>query len=77
MEVVAHGMLTGHLKMPDSLKVRTVAVSNIVTNEETKEAEIHAGDAIYYCPLLYCNFEKQAQMPALPDGDLYPVGIIE
>lgn len=68
LEVVAHGMLTGHPKMPDSIEVRTTAVDKVVINEETKEAEIHAKDAVYYCPLPYCNFEKQAQMPSLmPD----------
>ena len=51
MEVVAHGMLTGHPKMLDSIEVRTTAVDKVVINEETKEAEIHAKDAVYYCPL--------------------------
>lgn len=55
----AHGIVTGHNRLMDATSIHTSAVKKIIINHDTKEAEIHTMNTVYYCPLPYCDFERQ------------------
>ena len=58
---VAHGRVTGHRKIQDSIHIHTSVVQEIIINEEDEEAIIRTMNTKYYCPLSYLNFEKQEE----------------
>ena len=65
---IAHGTVTGHTRLMDSVYIHTSEVKEVLINTDTKEAEIHTKNSIYYCPLSYCNFKKQDEWAELiPD----------
>lgn len=55
----AHGRVTGHKSLTDSIFIHTSVVKEVIINKDTEEAEIHTMNSIYYCPLSYCNFKRQ------------------
>ena len=57
----AHGIVTGHNRLPDATYINTSAVKEIIINHDTKEAQIHTMNTVYFCPLSYCNFKRQDQ----------------
>lgn len=63
--VMAHGVVSGHKKLRDTDYIDTSIVKAIVINEATGEVEIHTRNSLYYCPLAYCDFEKQDRFPEL------------
>ena len=64
----AHGRVSGHDRLPDSMFINSSAVKSISINEETEEAIIRTENSIYHCPLEYCRFAKQDAAPELiPD----------
>ncbi len=65
---MGHGNVTGHKRLEDSIDMHTSAVEAIHIDEETDELVLTTRNSVYYCPLAYCNFEKQDQYPdILPD----------
>lgn len=65
---IAHGRVTGHKRLMDSVYIHTSEVKEVIINTHMKEAEIHTKNTIYYCPLSYCNFNKQdAWSELIPD----------
>lgn len=65
--LLAHGRVTGHKSLTDSIFIHTSVVKEIIINNDTEEAEIHTMNSVYYCPLQYCNFKKQDEW-----GDIIP-----
>ena len=63
--IIAHGIVTGHTKLADSIDIHTSKVEKVSMNSETGEAEIRTRNSVYYCPLAYCNFRKQDKFPHL------------
>lgn len=64
----AHGIVTGHKRLQDSMYIHTSVIKEITINHDTKEAQIQTKNTLYYCPLAYCDFEKQEQWPeVIPD----------
>ncbi len=68
---MGHGIVTGHKRLEDSVDMHTSAVEAIHIGEEAGELVLTTRNSVYYCPLAYCNFEKQDQYPdILPDYDI-------
>lgn len=66
--LLAHGRVTGHNRLMDSVHIHTSMVKEIIINKDTEEAEIHTMNTVYYCPLSYCEFQKQDECKELiPD----------
>ena len=66
--LLAHGRVTGHKRLMDSIYIHTSAIQEMNVNEETGEMEIYTMNTIYYCPLSYCNFERQDEnMELIPN----------
>lgn len=63
--LLAHGRVTGHRKLTDSMYIHTSVVKEVIINKDTEEAEIHTMNSVYYCPLQYCDFEKQDEWPEI------------
>lgn len=65
---IAHGVVTGHNRLPDALKIHTSQIIETAIDQETNEAVIITNNTVYRCPLNYCRFEKQDMFSnALPD----------
>ena len=63
MRKIAHGIVTGHKKLEDSIYVHSSEVKAIHVDEEEEEMIITTRNSVYHCPLVYCNFEKQDEYP--------------
>ncbi|MBR3307812.1 MAG: hypothetical protein IKI75_11265 [Lachnospiraceae bacterium] len=65
---VAHGIVTGHKRLNDSISMHTSAIRAVHIDKDTDEALITTQNSVYHCPLSYCRFEKQDEYPdLLPD----------
>lgn len=62
---IAHGIVTGHNRLMDSTYMHSSSVQEIRINEDEGEAVITTKNSVYYCPLEYCNFDKQNGYPGL------------
>lgn len=66
--IIGHGIITGHNKMQDSVDVNTAAVHAIHIDEANGELVLTTKDGTFYCPLEYCQFNKQDKYPdIIPD----------
>lgn len=57
--VTGHGFVTGHPKLRDSAFLNTSLVREIEIDEKEGMAILHTKNSAYYCPLAYCDFDKQ------------------
>lgn len=60
---IAHGVVTGHKKMPDALRIHTSEIVGAVVDHGVGEVVITTGNTVYHCPLNYCRFDKQDMFP--------------
>ncbi|WP_022765295.1 hypothetical protein [Butyrivibrio sp. XPD2006] len=68
MRKIAHGIVTGHKKLEDSIYVHSSEVKAIHVDEEEEEMVITTGNSVYHCPLSYWDFKEQDEYPnAIPD----------
>ena len=58
-----HGIVTGHKRLADSMRIHTSAVNNMHIDMENNELILTTENSEYHCPLDYCRFEKQDQYP--------------
>ena len=63
-----HGIVTGHQKLSDSIKIRTSQVKKITVDEEADELILNTQNSVYHCPLSYCRFKKQDKYPDVIPG---------
>ena len=61
----AHGIVTGHNRIADTHRIHTSEVLATENDRFTGEALIHTRNSLYYCPLAYCDFDKQDGFPLL------------
>ena len=67
--VTAHGIVTGHPKLPDSIDINTSMVQSIEIDSEKEQAIIITrSKTVYHCPLNYCRFERQDEYAHLIPG---------
>lgn len=57
--VVAHGNVSGHKRLLDTTFIRTSEIQSGVIDKENGELVIITSNTKYYCPLEYCQWEKQ------------------
>ena len=68
--IIAHGVVTGHRKLSDTMRIHTSPVSGIEIDSDAGEAVIITRNTAYYCPLDSLRFSKQDEYPELiPDYD--------
>ena len=64
---LAHGIVTGHTRLPDSIFCHTSKIRETYVNGEG-ELVIRTMNTEYHCPLNSCDWEKQDQYPdMIPD----------
>lgn len=64
---LAHGIVTGHTRLPDSIFCHTSKIREKYVNGEG-ELVIRTMNTEYHCPLNSCDWEKQDQYPdMIPD----------
>lgn len=69
--IIAHGIVTGHNRLADSIYIDTSEVREIIIDKENEEAIVKTRNSTYYCPLVYCEWEKQEKDKSLiPEFDL-------
>lgn len=69
--VVAHGIVTGHNRLEDSIFINTSEVREIIIDKENEEAIVKTRNSTYNCPLEYCEWEIQKNDKNLiPEFDL-------
>lgn len=56
---IAHGIVTGHKKLPDSIYMHSSEVREIHIDEGEEELVVTTRNNVYYCPLSYCDYKKQ------------------
>lgn len=67
----AHGIVTGHERLADANRIHTSEVLAIENDSTSGEALIHTRNSLYYCPIAYCDFDKQDEFPLLiPDYEI-------
>ena len=65
---IAHGIVTGHRSIPDSVDAHTSEVKAVHVDEAEEELILITENSVYHCPLSYCRFSKQDQFPdIIPD----------
>lgn len=57
--LVAHGIVTGHNGIEDSVFIHTSEVKQIIADYSQHEILIETQNSLYHCPLIYCDFAKQ------------------
>lgn len=62
---IAHGIVSGHKELEDTLFIHTSAVNSVELDKENAELIIHTRNSVYHCPLEYCSWEKQDEYPEL------------
>ena len=68
VKTIAHGIVTGHKKLPDSIDIHTSPVKSVFVDKDEEELVINTENSIYHCPLAYCRFRKQDKYPdMIPD----------
>lgn len=65
--VLAHGNVSGHKKLEDTVFIHTSKIQSIVIDKDNEELIIQTGHTKYHCPLEYCRWEKQDK-----NADLIP-----
>ena len=66
--LMAHGVVTGHPKLTDTMNIHTSAVAGVEIDRSKEEAVITTRNTVYRCPLAYCKFSKQDEYPdIIPD----------
>lgn len=63
--ICAKGNVSGHDRLMDTSSITTSKIRDIVVNELKGEVIIHTQNNVYYCPLEYCDFNKQREFPNL------------
>lgn len=61
----AHGIVSGHKRLPDSIFIHTSTVMDIVIDQEAEEAVITTQNSKYHCPLSSCLWHKQDRTPEI------------
>lgn len=61
--MLAHGIVNGHPKLADSIRIHTSKIKGIEIDEENGEAVISTENTDYHCPLNYWRFRKQDKYP--------------
>lgn len=65
---IAHGIVTGHKRLPDAMDIHTSPVEAIYIDEKERELVLTTKNSVYHCPLGYCRFKKQDKYPdIIPD----------
>ncbi len=65
---IGHGVVTGHKKLADSIRMHTSAIEAFHVDEAEGELVLTTRNSVYHCPLSYCRFEKQDEYPdMIPD----------
>ena len=65
---VAHGIVTGHDRLPDSCYCHTSKIRTIYVNFEENELVVITRNTIYHCPLEYCRWKEQDEYAhVIPD----------
>lgn len=68
--IIGHGVVTGHKKLPDTMRIHTSPVSGIEIDSEHGDALVITKNTTYRCPLDSLRFSKQDAFPELiPDYD--------
>jgi len=67
----ARGNVKGSIKFIDSTRIFTSEIRGMELDEAAEEMILHTRNSIYYCPLNYCQFHKQAKAPHLIPGFEY------
>ena len=62
-DLIGHGIVTGHKRLSDSMKIHTSPIMSFVIAEERKEAVLQTKNTIYHCPLIYLRYKKQDNWP--------------
>ena len=65
--VLAHGNVSGHKRLIDTMHIHTSEIQSITINKNTEELIIATRNTEYYCPLEYCKWEQQDK-----NADLIP-----
>ena len=65
--VLAHGNVSGHKRLIDTMHIHTSEIQSITINKNTEELIIATRNTEYYCPLEYCKWEQQDE-----NADLIP-----
>ena len=60
---MGHGIVTGHMKLPDALDMHTSAVQGIHIDDAANEMILTTRNSVYHCPLAYCRYKKQDEYP--------------
>lgn len=56
---IAHGIVTGHKRIPDAIDMHSSEVRAVHVDEAAEELVVTTRNSVYHCPLSYCDFEKQ------------------
>ena len=64
-KMIAHGVVTGHKKLPDTMFIHTSPIKGIEIDSECGEATIITMNTIYRCPLNSLKFSEQDNHPEL------------
>ena len=56
---IAHGIVTGHKRLPDAIDMHSSEVRAVHVDEAAEELVVTTRNSVYHCPLSYCDFEKQ------------------
>jgi len=56
---IAHGVVTGHRHLPDTMYIHTSAVMSVYVDEKEEEFVVTTRNSVYHCPLAYCRYEQQ------------------
>lgn len=62
---IAHGNVSGHPHLTDTMDIHTSKIENIDVDYEKGELIIKTMNSVYHCPLEYCNFNKQDKQPEI------------
>ncbi|MCR5337530.1 MAG: hypothetical protein K6E75_03135 [Lachnospiraceae bacterium] len=62
---LGHGIVTGHQRLSDSVRMHTSDVRGIEIDEVEGELILTTRNSVYHCPLSDCNFDRQDQYPGI------------
>lgn len=60
---VAHGVVSGHKRLMDSVYIHTSEIKDIVIDKKAGEAIITTRNSEYHCALEYCDWAEQDKRP--------------
>lgn len=64
--ILAHGNVTGHKSLPDTLQVHTTQIKHMKVDEETGEVMIQTRNTEYHCRLSECDFSRPDTYDMIP-----------